>query len=349
MTTVAHAFANQDTYCRANGAPLTASVVRTAFAALERGTALGDAVLGWKGDPLADVVPLRLAAGMRALHLGGETRLDDLYANRLTRAESAVVVADVIANRGDEIVPWLAHPPQTNEAGRSAGFMAALLYLSGQGLPGKFELIEIGSSAGINLMMDRFRFTLDGVTCGPVESPVHLSPRWDGAPPPDAPVAIASLRGCDVAPLDLRDAGDRVKLAAYVWPEMKARVERLQAVFALAETRAPSVFRADAAAFVKAALAQEQQVGTTRVLMHSLVWQYLPDDTKAQIADAMEAAGQRATADRPMAWISLEGDRTLLKHRLRFRYWPDGGDWTELAHAHAHGGWIEWLAGEEGA
>ena len=46
-------------------------------------------------------------------------------------------------------MPWLDGPPQTNEAGRSANFAAAFLWLVDQGLPADFELMEIGSSAGI--------------------------------------------------------------------------------------------------------------------------------------------------------------------------------------------------------
>ena len=101
----------------------------------------------------------------------------------------------------------------------------------------------------------------------------------------------------------------------------------------------------NAADFVERELARPQEPGTTRVLMHSIVWQYVPQDQQARISAAMEAAGARATAERPLAWIALEANRTLLNHGLTVRHWPGGDKETLLAAAHAHGAWLEWLAG----
>ena len=222
--------------------------------------------------------------------------------------------------------------------------MAALKWLSGAGYGPRFELIEIGSSGGINLMIDRFHLDLGGTLAGPADSPVCLKPKWAGNPPPDAPVEIVRVSGCDRAPIDIATKEGQVKLAAYVWPEMVERMARLEAVFALAANDPPQVVPADAADFFEEALEAPQEEGVTRVLMHSLVWQYLPRATQARIRLAMRAAGERADAQHPLAWIELEGDRTILKHRLHVTAWPGKAERLELARAHAHGGWIEWLA-----
>ncbi len=347
--TPAQAFSNQVDYCRANGAPLTAAIVKAVWDGLDPESALGRLVHDWPRDPLHDVVPLRVAAGLQALHLSGaEPRLTPLYAGELRREEVGPLVAAVLATHEAAILPWMKGPPQTNEAGRAAGLMAGLKWLAGQGLGPRFELVEIGSSAGINLMLDRFRIDLGGTRAGPADSPVRLAPKWKGPPPPDAPVEIISTTGCDRDPLDLSSEADRIRLAAYVWPEMKERTARLHAVFDLAEAHgAPHVVHADAAEFVETQLAAPRANHVTRVLMHSLVWQYLPVETQARIRLAMEEAGRAATPAQPLAWVSLEGDRTLLRHVLKVRYWPRGEAEVTLAHGHAHGGWIDWLA-EEG-
>jgi hypothetical protein len=57
---------------------------------------------------------------------------------------------------------------------------------------------------------------------------------------------------------------------------------------------------------------------------------------------AMESGGAAASADRPLAWLSLEADRSLLGHGLTARYWPGGEDPRLLATAHAHGAWMDW-------
>src|SRR3546814_9352663 len=79
--------------------------------------------------------------------------------------------------------------------------------------------------------------------------------------------------------------------------------------------------------------------------MHSIVWQYVPEDQQMRVTAAMEAAGARATPDRPLAWIALEANRTVHHHELVVRHWPDGEAPRLLARAHPHGAWVQW-AGE---
>jgi hypothetical protein len=92
-------------------------------------------------------------------------------------------------------------------------------------------------------------------------------------------------------------------------------------------------------------LAQPQRAGTTRVLMHSIVWQYLPDAAQQRIEAAMAAAGANATAETPLAWVSLETNRATFRHELKMRYWPGGEEAVLLGEAHAHGAWINWHNG----
>jgi hypothetical protein len=259
-------------------------------------------------------------------------------------ADDAAIVGAVVRAHEAELLPWLDGPPQTNEAGRSCGFVAALLWLAGQGLPPHFECLEIGSSAGINLMIDRYHYDLGGVQVGPDDGAMRFTPEWRGSPPPGQAIHIASLKGCDVAPVDLADPAQALRLKAYVWPEHTVRFERLEAAITAATARPPDLMQMNAADFVEQQLALPQAEGTTRVLMHSIVWQYVPGDQQRRVAAAMEAAGARATAGRPLAWIALEANRTLLHHGLSVRHWPGGGEEKLLAAAHAHGAWLEWLA-----
>jgi hypothetical protein len=339
---VADAFHNQSLYCRANDAPITARIVeavRDLLARGERGAFL-DRVGSWQGPPLADALPLRVAGGLHALHLRGEEPgLSAIY--RGEAANDAAVVADVLARREAALLPWLDGPPQTNEAGRSSNFVAAMLWLADQGLPPRFECLEIGSSAGINLMLDRYRYDLGGVTVGPDPGALEFKPEWRGPPPPDRAIEIASLKGCDVAPVDLTDPAQALRLKAYIWPEHRVRFSRMDAAIAAAKAAPPDIARMNAAEFVEAELAKPQAAGTTRVLMHSIVWQYVPADQQARVTAAMEAAGARATVDRPLAWIALEANRTVHHHELTVRYWPGGEDRVQLGVAHAHGAWLE--------
>jgi hypothetical protein len=342
---VREAYANQVDYCRNNGASVTARIV--AAIAAQLGAADAGAFItkihDWPGRALADALPLRSAGGLHALHLSGVApELAPIYAD--AAADDVATVRDVARRHAATLLPWLDGPPQTNEAGRSSSFIGAMLWLAGQGLPPRFECLEIGSSAGINLMIDRYAYDLGGVRVGPDDAAMQFSPEWRGPPPPDCKIAFASLKGCDVAPVDLSDPAQALRLRAYIWPEHTVRFERLEAAIATATQSPPNLVKMNAADFIEQELARPQEPGTTRLLMHSIVWQYVPEDQQARVTAAVEAAGRQATLERPLAWIALEANRTLLNHGLTVRYWPGGEDEQLLAAAHAHGAWIEWLA-----
>lgn len=346
---VATAFANQVAYCAAAGAPVTARVCAGIGAVLasNAGGELLERVRGWPGAPLADALPLRVAGGLHALHLSGAApELAPIY--RGEAAEDADVIAGVIAAHEAALLPWLDGPPQTNEAGRSANFIAAMLWLAEQGLPPRFECLEIGSSAGINLMLDRYSYDLGGVRVGPEPGAMHFAPEWKGAAPPEGAIAIAGTRGCDVAPVDLTDLAEALRLKAYIWPEHAVRFERMDAAIRAAAERKPDLVKATAADFVEAELAKPQAAGTTRMLMHSIVWQYVPADQQARVTAAMEAAGAQATPERPLAWVQVEADRSVHRHKLTVRRWsgdvgPGGCEEVQLAWSHPHGADVEWL------
>ena len=344
-TTVKEAYANQVAYCRANDSPVTARIVE-AIAALLDDPASGAFIArirDWQGPALSDAVPLRSAGGLHALQLSGAApELAPIYVNQ--PADDLAIVGQVVRRHNQELLPWLDGPPQTNEAGRSCGFVAAMLWLAERGLPPRFDCLEIGSSAGINLMIDRYHYDLGGVQVGPEYAAMRFKPEWRGMPPPDRAISFAAIKGCDVAPVDLTDPAQALRIKAYIWPEHTVRFARLEAAIAAARSSPPDLVQMDAASFVELQLAQPQQAGTTRVLMHSIVWQYVPKDQQARITAAMAVAAQQATPERPLAWVALEANRTLLNHGLTVRCWPGGGEETLLAAAHAHGAWLEWFA-----
>jgi hypothetical protein len=339
------AFANQIVYCRANDAPLTARVVEAILANFDGPGAFVAALRDWPGKPMADALPLRAAGALHGLYLSGaEPALRPLYAGEADALRQAeALVGEAMARHDAALLPWLDGPPQTNEAGRSASYAAALAWLASQGLPARFESIEIGSSAGINLMMDRYAYLLGGVAMGAAAPVMTIKPEWRGPLPPDAGWMIASIRGCDVAPLDLTDPAQLLRLKAYAWPEHRVRFERLELAAQAAREKAPDLVEADAATFVAEALARPQAAGTTRVLMHSIVWQYLGAERQDAITAAMDSAGAHATSERPLAWVALETNRATFRHELIVRLWPGDGAPAMLGHAHPHGAWVEWL------
>lgn len=341
---VARAFENQVAYCRDNGAPITALVCEALRELLEteRGGTVMLRIRKWAGPALADALPLRIAGGLHALHLSGEEpKLAAIYEG-LDPNDATELIATAIERHEPYLLRWLDGPPQTNEAGRSASFAAAFLWLVDRGLPSDFELLELGSSAGINLMMRRYRYDLDGITVGPANSRMVLKPEWRGKAPPGGSFDIVSAQGCDVAPVDLTNPNEALRLKAYIWPEFTERFHRMDAAIDAANRFPPDVDRMRADEFLADRLEQEQASDTTRVVMHSVVWQYIPTDQQKRISDLIEQAGNRASKEKPLAWVSLEANRDTHRHELTVRYWPGGEEQRTLATAHPHGAWIEW-------
>nr|WP_321163174.1 DUF2332 domain-containing protein [Sphingomonas sp. Leaf412] len=332
------AFAVQAGYCDAMAAPVTAAIARALGTGITRASATGRRVLDWPGEPVADALVLRLIGGLHALHrAGGDADLARMFGGDPGDVDAVLVRHDAA------LLPWLDGPPQTNEAARSAGLMTGLLHVVARTAQ-PVAVLEIGSSAGLNLLIGRMRFDLGGVKTGPVGSPLVIRPDWKGPPPPAASVTVASARGVDIAPVDVRDAAQAARLAGYVWVDAAERLDRLETGIAMIRADPVALDAGDAADWVEARLAEPQADGVTRVLMHSVVWQYLPPATQARIREAMAAAGARATAARPLAWVMMEPNRDLHRHEVRVRLWPGDRPMELVALTHAHGAWVEGLA-----
>jgi hypothetical protein len=327
------------------GAPGTAQVIRALLALEDSQAATARRIFNWQGLSLRDAMPLRIAGGIHNLLLTGEEpRLEDIYAGRMPAQDQVdALIREIVETHDFQLMPWLDGPPQTNEAGRSASFAAGLLWLADGRTTAQFEFLEIGASAGINTMMGRYRYDLGGVTTGPSASRMQIAPEWRGSPPPATDIGFVDARGSDIAPVDLTDEAQALRLKSYVWPEATGRMARIDAAIALAERMPPEIERMDAADWVEKEFAREQDEGVTRVLAHSIMWQYLPEFTRERIEAAIEAAAERATPEHPLAHLSLETNRKTFAHELKARFWPNGGESVHLANAHPHGAWVEWL------
>ncbi|MDB5706380.1 MAG: hypothetical protein JWN66_3496 [Sphingomonas bacterium] len=335
------AFLIQEHYCKAMAAPAYARVCAALAKGLNRDSRVGTTLLDWPGEPTRAALPLRLVGGLHALVLAGkDAGLAAVFAGTVADPEAIEAeLARVLVEHDAELLPWLDGPPQTNEPGRSAALMTGLIEIARRHGP-RIELLEIGSSAGLNLMIDRYRFDLGGTLAGPESSPITIIPEWRGPPPPDVPIEIMSTRGCDIQPIDATDPAAEARLLAYVWAETPDRAVRLRRAIALQRERPVRLEQADAADWIEARLAEPQAEGVTRVLMHSVVWQYLPEPVAERIRVAMKAAGTRATPERPLGWVMMEPDRALAHQAIRVRSWPGDGAWQTLATSHAHAAWI---------
>jgi hypothetical protein len=308
---------------------------------LDRGSAVGRRVLDWDGDPgpFADGLPLRLCGGLHSLtRSGAAPDLALLYPPAPIPDADTLWGALAPALADDRLPAWLDHAPQTNEVGRSAVLMSGLLVIAAR-FPRPLRLYELGASAGLNLLLDRYGYDLGGRKAGDAAAGVQLSPEWEGPPPPAAPVNVIGRRGTDLNPARLPDEGQA--LLAYVWPDQPERLARLEAALVIAAADPPVVDKAGAAGWIEQKLSLEPERGVTRVVMHSVAFQYFDADSQKRVTARIEAAGEQASAAAPLAWLRYELDPEAGRPSLRLRTWP-GGEQL-LAWTHPHGRSVHWL------
>ncbi len=309
---------------------------------LRPGNLVSDEILNWPGDPLpsADSVPLRMAGALHALKLQGKA-LAAIYPPKTVDDDTLWQgVSRAMDYHADQIVNWLGSAPQTNEVGRAATILPALALLR-EMYDRPVALFELGASGGLNLRADHFRLELARAALGPAGSAVLLKPEWTGAMPPTDLPQIVARRGVDLSPIDPLSAEGRLRLLAYLWPDQTDRLRRTEGAIALAARHQAEIARGDAGAWLAAALAKPLP-GTLRLVFHTIAWQYFPETTRALAESALATAGAKATADEPLARLSME-DAAGRGAAVKLTVWP-GGQEQLLARADFHGRWIEWQA-----
>jgi hypothetical protein len=145
--------------------------------------------------------------------------------------------------------------------------------------------------------------------------------------------------------VDPADPQRRLRLESFVWPDQTERLARLRAALAVAAHDPPPVAARRAGEWLGEVLAAEHP-GVATVVYHSVVWWYLPEEERATVTARMEEAAARAAADRPLAWLRMEGSRSE-EAEVRLREWPGGED-VLLGRCHWHGAWVAWEAGAPG-
>ncbi len=209
--------------------------------------------------------------------------------------------------------------------------------------------MELGASAGLNSLLDRYGYDLGGTRAGDSASPVQLRPVWTGAAPPSAGVRVVSRQAVDRHPLDVTDPATRRTLSAYVWTDQRDRLARLNAALDLAVQSPPEIATADAADWLETRLSVEPVPGVCRVVLHTIAFQYFPLEGQARIRAHMAAVGARATTEAPLAWLTFEAEEDGFERRpmLRLKSWPGLDEAVALARGQPHGASYDWLMGRD--
>jgi hypothetical protein len=243
-----------------------------------------------------------------------------------------------VLDRQDEVVDLLMRRrTQTNEVGRCAILLPVLARLEGP-----LALVEVGASAGLCLLLDRYCYRYGDRSVGDPSSPVLVDTKVLGpVPVPKGVPQVTWRRGMDVAPIDVTDDEDVRWLEACVWSDQTERIARLRAAVEVARGVPPVVEQGDAVERTADVVSQAPGDATI-VVFHSALMPYLTEGSKREFEELVSGL--------PVTWISNEGvggvssltGPWIETARERGAFVVAEGA-TILALSDPHGAWLEWV------
>ena len=230
---------------------------------------------------------------------------------------------------------------QTNEVRRCACLLPAFGVVALDAGEAPFTLVEIGASAGLNLLWDHYGYGYgNGRFYGNRTSTVKLTCDLRGnlLPPfPETFPRVASRLGIDLHPIDVRDESEACWLRSFIWPEHTARFDLLQRAIGVARDNPPELQGGDAFDLLPDVLSAAPP-DTVLCLFHTFVSNQMSPEMRSDFADIIADYG----AKRDIYCISID---LMGKYpKLQLISYKDGvGSHRRLADCSGHSRWIEWF------
>jgi hypothetical protein len=229
----------------------------------------------------------------------------------------------------------LAHRTQTNEPARCAVLLPVLA-----SLPQPLALLEVGASAGLCLLPDRYGYDYGDRRLG-VGPPVFQCRGSRSMPRSDAIPTVAWRAGLDLNPIDPRDDAQAAWLETLVWPDQPHRLANLRAALAIARRDPPPLVQGDLRTGLRA-LAAAAPSHARLVVFHTAVLGYLPDPgERAAFAATVRSLGATWISNEvPGVFPDMAAKVPVVRPAGAFLLAVDGEPvaWTD-----PHGAWVEWF------
>jgi hypothetical protein len=240
--------------------------------------------------------------------------------------------AFVLVNEEEIVFIGRTRYTQTNECRRCVALLPGLMEAPFK----SFHLVDVGTSAGLNLGVDRYRYDWEGIQWGP-SSGLLLETEMRGSAPLLHEIEVLDRIGLDLNPVDPANSEDRAWLDALIWPEHHKRRERLRMALDLVTELAVDFVPGDALVTLSKVLNQ-LDLRVPVVMMNSFALNQFSPSQRAEIDEVVDTARN----DRPVHRVSYEVlEKSDDWARLSV---DDGTGWREIGQGHPHGEWIELYA-----
>ena len=249
--------------------------------------------------------PALILAALHDLALAGRApALAAAYA-RTDGDAAATAAIDTLVHMTDAVVAVaVGRRTRTFETGRCAVLYPSIAEAARRVGADTVGLIDVGCSAGLNLLVDRVGITYsNGQSLGDPSSPVQLSSSvvGDRPLPTRAMPDVVARVGVDIDPVDVTDADARW-LRACLPPDQPERAARLDAELALAATAPPLLVRGNAIEVLPDAVAHVP-ADALPVVLTTWSLSRFPVESRLRFLRLLEDAA----VGRAVAWVSAEG------------------------------------------
>lgn len=264
---------------------------------------------------------LRLLAGLHYLVLGGLAGWG--------------AVDEALEEHADFLRRFVAEQPvQTNEVQRSWVLLPLFLHAVGSA---DVHVVELGASAGLNLVWDRYRYRYEAGEWGPQDTPLALAGEERRSLPArllaEAPRVLSRI-GIDRAPVDATTEEGARLLRSFVWADQDERLERLERAIRALRADPPELVRGDVADVLPGVLERLRPGGMTLVFQ-TAVFGFLTSEARARVREQLDAPGRELVfvssgppRDDPRSW--------------GMRIFRPGGQREFVGHADFHGAWLDY-------
>jgi hypothetical protein len=230
---------------------------------------------------------------------------------------------------------------QTNEVKRCACLLPAFAFIARQVKERPLFFIEIGSSAGLNLLWHRYRYNYGNeIQWGDVNSPVQINCSFQGNKPLIQQVfpKIVSCVGIDLNPINLSDPNEVLWLRALIWPEHKERVNLLNSAIQVARANALTIIAGDAIKALPEILASVPEHVELCIFHTFTLNQFSPDASEKLFSLLAQHSFKQH-----LFVISIEM-KAKVKALVEITFFERGVKTSQsLAYCSPYGEWIEWL------